>query len=67
MKDKDQRQTQDERTRGQEAAEDVREEFTTYQESDPERASPGDAPARREAELQPGPAPEDQEPEPDRT
>jgi hypothetical protein len=67
MKESDRRQTQDERTRGQEAAEDVREEFTTYREVDTERSSPGDAPARREAELQPGQAPDEEEPDPDRT
>lgn len=55
MRRSDQRQTQDERTLDRDPAEDVREEYTTYREVHPERASPEEAPARREADLQPSP------------
>jgi hypothetical protein len=51
----DKRQTQDERALEQDGAEDVREEFTTYREVKPGRGLPGEAAARREAELQPAP------------
>jgi hypothetical protein len=51
----DRRQTQDERPLGRDAAEDVREEYTTYLETEPDRATPEEAAARREAELQPAP------------
>jgi hypothetical protein len=63
MMGSDKRQTQDERTLERDPAEDVREEYTTYREVDPDRASPEDAAARREADLQPGPPPEEDPPE----
>jgi hypothetical protein len=56
MKKADERQTQDERTLEREAAEDVREEFTTYRETGEGKGGPEEAGARREADLQPAPA-----------
>jgi hypothetical protein len=50
----------DMRERGLEGAEDTREEYTTYRQTDPE--APSDPEAEREAELQPGSA----EPPPER-
>jgi hypothetical protein len=55
MKKADERQTQDERTLERETAEDVREEFTTYRETEDGQGGPEEAGARREAELQPSP------------
>jgi hypothetical protein len=56
MAGEDRRQTQDERTREREPEEDAREEYTTYRETNPEKAEEGgDAAARREADLQPAP------------
>jgi hypothetical protein len=49
----DERQTQDERTIEREPAEDVREEFTTYRETDDGEGGAEEAGARREADLQP--------------
>jgi hypothetical protein len=49
----DERQTQDERTIEREPAEDVREEFTTYRETEEGAGGAEEAGARREADLQP--------------
>jgi hypothetical protein len=51
----DERQTQDERTIERES-EDVREEYTTYRETDDASGEAEEAGARREADLQPSPA-----------
>lgn len=56
----DERQTQDERTRDGEAQEEVHEEYTTYREVNPGKGSPGEAGARREADLQPAPTREEE-------
>jgi hypothetical protein len=50
----DERQSQDERTRGHDPAEDVREEYTTYRKVRPGSGQSEEAGATREAELQPG-------------
>lgn len=57
MEGSDERQTQDERTRegGRQGTGDGAEEYTTYRETRPDKASPEDAAARREGELQPAP------------
>jgi hypothetical protein len=51
----DERQTHDERTRDGEGQEEAHEEYTTYREVNPGTGSPGEAGARREADLQPAP------------
>jgi hypothetical protein len=51
----DKRQTQDERPLEKDGADEAREEYTTYREVKPGRGAPGDAGARREADLQPAP------------
>jgi hypothetical protein len=56
MKARDARQTQDDRARERDGGQDAREEYTTYREVDPDQASPDEADARREADLQPAPA-----------
>jgi hypothetical protein len=55
MRKADERQTQDERTIERES-EDVREEYTTYRETDEGSGGAEEAGARREADLQPSPA-----------
>ncbi len=55
----DKRQTQDDRTFERDPTEDAREEYTTYRETDPDRASSEDEAARREADLQPAPSREE--------
>jgi hypothetical protein len=55
MKKADERQTQDKRTIERES-EDVREEYTTYRETDDGSEGAEEAGARREADLQPSPA-----------
>jgi hypothetical protein len=55
MDSPDKRQTQDERPLEQEEGQDTREEYTTYRETKPGSDTPGDAGARREADLQPSP------------
>ena len=57
----DKRQTQDERAFERDHAEEAREEYTTYREVEPDRASPEEAGARREADLQPAPTREGEE------
>lgn len=59
----DERQTQDERALERDAGDEAREEYTTYREVDPDRETSEEADARREADLQPAPARDDEQAE----